>query len=169
MAPDVLRHAFDGVTLTTNEVRTIALHLEGVGALDIRANGARLLDVAQVDAVIAEDVVLDRLVLSAADGDDRVEFVFEHSGIVVRCDDDRPPLRQAYEAVCALLRAKARNGFASCSIDVSPSGSWSPPPGSSAPRGRAPAGSERSPAQRGGRWTRWLRALDGRRRRSNSR
>src|SRR3954462_7644117 len=103
-----LKRVFSGLPLDTNDVRTIARLAERAGPIEVRANSARLMDVDQVDQVIAEDVVLDRLVISASSPDGGLEFVYEQSYVLVRADDAAPGLREPFAAIVALLEAKPR-------------------------------------------------------------
>jgi hypothetical protein len=168
-----LKRVFSGITLTTNDVRSIAVLAELAGEVEVRANGARLMDVGQVDQVIAEDVVLDRLVVSVITRDGALEFVYEQSYVLVRADDEAPALREPFAAIVALLEAKPHAGFGRCSMDVSPADTWKPPAAfTTAPTREAPAvrPSSRVPtATPGGMLRRWFSALRGNRGGSRSR
>ena len=111
-----LKRVFTGITLSTNDVRDIAHYAAAAGRLDIRANGARLMEVGQVEQVISEDVVLDRLTIIAIDGESVLEFSYEPSHVLARADDGAPRLREPFAAIVGLLEAKPPNGFGRCSI-----------------------------------------------------
>jgi hypothetical protein len=173
--PPKLKRAFSGLALTTNDVRTIAFHAERAGTLEVRANGSRLMDVGQVDQVIAEDVVLERLVVTATVPEGTLEFSYQQSWVQVRADEDAPELREPFAAIVALLESKPRTGFERCSMDVSPPGSWTAPSSvAAAPTPAAPPAqpSSRMPSAtpaRGGMLARWFNALPFRRSRSGRR
>jgi hypothetical protein len=139
MAPKrPLKRVFSGLPLTTNDVRTIVFHAARSGEVDLRANGARLMDVNQVDQVIAEDIVLERLTLSVALRDGALEVVYEPGAILVRVDEDAPSLRSPYEAIVALLASRSGTGFGRNSMEVSPLGTWREPEVAPAPTPVAP-------------------------------
>jgi hypothetical protein len=124
-----LRRGFSGITVTTNDLRTIAHWGGEVGTLDIHANGARLMGIDQVDQVIVEDVVLERFEMVVLDTttDERLVLSYDQSSVVVQCDEPGQRLRPAFDVICELLSSHAKNGVGRCLIDVSPPASWQAP------------------------------------------
>jgi hypothetical protein len=159
-----LKRVFSGIPLTTNDVRSIAFHAAQAGEVDLRANGARLMAIDQVDQVIVEDIVLDRLSITVAAREGSLEMVYEPGAILVRADEEALSLRAPFEAIVALLAAKTNTGFGRNSMEVSPPGTWREPAmprAAAAPAAAAkPASSHRASASpRRGALRRWWNSL----------
>lgn len=128
MPPSILKRGFTGISLTTNDLRTIAHWAAKAGTLEVRANGARLMSIDQVDQVIAEDVVLERFELSVLDrADDRLELVYDQASLLVRLDPGNPRLQAAFDALCDYLGSRPANHLGRCVVEVSAPGTWVAP------------------------------------------
>jgi hypothetical protein len=126
---DKLKRVFSGITLTTNDLTTIATRAAEIGqTVAMKANAVRLSDIDELPQVMAEDVVLDRLTMMVFDANGAaLEFTWEPSYVLVQVDGTSPGARPAFDAIVALLASRPRNGFNYNVVEISPPGSWTPP------------------------------------------
>lgn len=120
------KRAFSGISITTNDLRTINRWAEKVASPDIRANGARLMAVDQIEQVMIEDVVLDNCEITVRDGEDFLVLRYEPSCVMLRCDAGNARLAPLFTSILHLLGAKPNNVSGRCSIDVSVPETWAP-------------------------------------------
>ncbi len=126
---DQLKRLFTGITLTTNDLKTIAARAEEIApTVAMKANAYRLSDIDQLTDVVAEDVVIDHLTVMVFDaGGAALEVTWEPSFVLVQADDGSPAVRAPFSAIVALLESRPRNGFNYNVIEISPAGTWTAP------------------------------------------
>ncbi len=123
-----LKHVYSAITVTTNDLRSIAAHARTLGPTTIRANAYVLGDMDEIHQVLAEDVVVDHLSIFTEDRDGgSLTFTFQTGYVLLEISDPLPDLLTAFEAVGGLLVVKAANGLNQCVIEVSPAGTWREP------------------------------------------
>ncbi|MBA2480658.1 MAG: hypothetical protein H0V44_08350 [Planctomycetes bacterium] len=147
---DKLKRVFSGITLTTNDLTTIAARATEVGpTVAMKANAYRITDIDELSQVLAEDIVLDRLTLMVFDLDgSALEFTWESSYVLIQADCTAPGVRPSFEAIVDLLESRPRNGFNYNVIEVSPPGTWTAPAALAA--ATPPAASASAPTSRSG-------------------
>ena len=126
---DKLKRLFTGITLTSNDLKTIAARAEEIApTVAMKANAYRLSDMDQLAEVIAEDVVIDRLTIMVFDASgSALEVTWEPSYVLVQADASSSEVRAPFAAIVSLLESRPRNGFNFNVIELSPTGSWSLP------------------------------------------
>ncbi len=160
-----LKRVFSGITISTNDLKSVAHHAAGLGGqVAMKANSYRLEDIEQIRDVIAEDVVIDHLSISAHHEHAPLEFTYEPGYILVQAEEDHPALRTPFAAIVALLESKPRNGFNACALDLSAPGTWVAPDHPEtvvdpAPAVRRDSAQHDAASPRGGLLSRWWHRL----------
>ena len=146
-----LKHIYSAITLTSNDLATIAWWWARLAEPDLRANAYHLQSIAELADVLREDQVIDRLSIVATGGARRLSFAYDPGYVLIEASDADAPLLVAFTAAADLLATKAKNGYAQCLVELSPPGTWRAPRLPTSPAATRAAAQERAaPAAAGG-------------------
>jgi len=122
-----LKHVYSAITITSNDLATIAWLWGQVTEPVLRANAYHLQTIDELAEVVREDHVVDSLSIVATSGQQWLSFAYQPGYILIEASEAEPRLIAPFTAAAELLAAKAKNGFAQCLVELAPPGTWRAP------------------------------------------
>lgn len=125
--PARLKHVYSAITLSSNDLTSIAWLWATFSDPLMRANAYHLQSMDELAEVLREDQVVDTLSILSQSGDQQLSLTYETGYVLIEASDEDPRLLAPFTAAAELLAAKVGNGYAQCLIEASPAGTWRAP------------------------------------------
>lgn len=122
-----LKHVYSAITLTSNDLASIAWLWARVTEPVLRANAYHLQTIDELADVVREDQVIDSLSIVATSGQNWLSFAYQPGYVLIEASEPEAHLLTPFTAAAELLAAKPKNDFAQCLVELSPPGTWRPP------------------------------------------
>ena len=122
-----IKHVYSAITLTSNDLATIAWLWSQVTEPVLRANAYHLQSIDELAEVVREDQVVDSMSIVATSDQRWLSFAYQPGYVLIEASEADPHLLAPFTAAAELLEAKLKNDFAQCLVELSPPGTWQAP------------------------------------------